>query len=120
MLNRNHGECLLRNESAAQIVANALKNFEGKRYALHAWCVMPNHVHVIFRPHEGFSLTGVLHSWKSFTAHAINKLLGRSGGLWQQESYDHLIRDQADLEHHINYVRNNPAKAGLKNWKWVG
>jgi REP element-mobilizing transposase RayT len=120
LLNENHGECILRNEEAAEIVANALRHFDGNRYTLHAWCVMPNHVHVVFRPHQGFNLTGILHSWKSFTAHAINKLLGRSGGVWQQESYDHMIRDQTDLEHHINYVRNNPVKAGLKDWKWVG
>jgi REP element-mobilizing transposase RayT len=69
-------------------------------------------------PHA--ELPEILHSWKSFTAKEANKLLRRSGDFWQAEYNDHLIRDEADLRHPVRYVLDNPIKAGLKNWKWVG
>ncbi len=81
---------------------------------------MPNHVHVVLTPLPGFALSSILHSWKSFTAKAINKHLGRSGTVWQAESYDHLVRNRADLMHHVFYTRENPQRAGLKDWPWVG
>lgn len=120
LLDEGHGACILRDDRVAEVVAGALLHFNGQRYRLHAWCVMPNHVHVVVEPMEGHSLSSILHSWKSFTAHQVNKLLGRAGTLWQRESYDHLIRDAADFHHHVAYVRENPIAAGLKNWKWVG
>lgn len=120
LLNAGHGECLLRDPKAAQVMVDALKHFQGQRYNLLAWCVMPNHVHVVFTPINDHQLPRILHSWKSFTATAINKLLRRSGSFWQTESYDHLVRDKADLMHHIHYVRENPKKAGLNDWPWVG
>jgi REP element-mobilizing transposase RayT len=120
LLNVGHGECLFKDDRLAGVVAGALQHFDGTRYRLEAWCVMPNHVHAVFTPVGGHTLAKVLHSWKSFTAHDINKKLGRSGHLWQTESYDHLIRDNADLMHHVFYVRENPVKAGLVDWPWVG
>lgn len=120
LLNAGHGECLFNNPELARIVVSALKHFDEERYKLVAWCVMPNHAHVVFTPVNGHQLSRILHSWKSFTANAVNRKLGRSGSLWQTESYDHLIRDHADLMHHVHYVRENPIKAGLKDWPWVG
>jgi REP element-mobilizing transposase RayT len=120
ILDECHGECLFRQEAAAEVVANALKHFDGTRYRLFAWCVMPNHVHTVVQPLTGHGLSSVLHSWKSFTANQVNRLLGRSGKLWQAESYDHLIRDEQDFAHHVWYVRNNPAATGLMDWKWFG
>ena len=115
----------------AREVSNALLHFEGLRYNLAAWCVMPNHVHALVRPFAEMAntggtpvphseLQGILHSWKSFTAKEANKLLRRSGDFWQAEYYDHLIRDEADFLHAVRYVLNNPIKAGLERWKWVG
>jgi len=114
------GECVLAEPDAASIVARALKHFQGRRYDLSAWCVMPNHVHVVVRPCPGHRLAEILHSWKSFTATRINRLLGRAGRLWQREYFDHLIRDEREFGRIIQYVLENPAKAGLKNWPWVG
>jgi REP element-mobilizing transposase RayT len=119
LLNAGHGACLLRSPGAAETVAGALQHFDGKRYRLLAWCVMPNHVHVVFKPDAGHELPKLLHSWKSFSANEINKKLKRTGALWQTESYDHLVRDMDDLRHQIDYVRQNPAKAGLTDWLWV-
>lgn len=114
----------------AKTVADAIRHFEGERYDLAAWCVMPNHVHVV-QPCARIANTGgtpvplselpeILHSWKSFSAKEGNKLLRRTGDFWQAEYYDHLIRDEADFHHSIRYALNNPIKVGLKNWKWVG
>jgi REP element-mobilizing transposase RayT len=80
---------------------------------------MPNHVHVVLRVLPGNKLADVVHSWKSFTAKQANELLGRRGSFWQREYYDHLIRDEQELERAMRYVSENPAKAGLRDWKWV-
>ena len=80
---------------------------------------MPNHVHVVVRLLPGNKLADVVHSWKSFTAKRANELLGRSGSFWQREYYDHLIRDEQELERAMRYVSENPVKAGLRDWKWV-
>jgi S-adenosylmethionine decarboxylase proenzyme len=116
----SYGSCVFRNNQAAEIVADALKHFDGERYHLFAWCVMPNHVHVVFRQLKHHKLDEILHSWKSFTSNKINKLFNREGELWQREYYDRLIRSQTELENTIKYVANNPRKAGIENWRWVG
>jgi valyl-tRNA synthetase len=119
-LNEGHGQCYLRNPNIAEIVANALNHFDGQRYDLIAWSVMPNHVHVVFKPYEGIELPEILHSWKSFTATKANKLLGRTGDFWHSEYYDYLIRDEEDFFNQVNYVLSNPSRAGLENWPWTG
>jgi len=81
---------------------------------------MSNHVHAILKPHEGIELPDILHSWKSYTATKANEMLGRSGAFWQSEYYDHLIRDEEDFIHQVNYVLSNPDKAELEGWPWVG
>lgn len=81
---------------------------------------MPNHVHAVFKARAGFSLRRILHGWKSFTANQCNKILGRTGPFWMEESYDRLIRDEDELRRFVNYTLENPAKAGLVSWKWVG
>ncbi|HTQ10550.1 MAG TPA: carbamoyl-phosphate synthase large subunit [Fimbriimonadaceae bacterium] len=119
-LDAGHGSCLLREPSAALIVKENLQRFDAERYHVHAWAIMPNHVHVVVEPLPGHDLSSILHSWKSFTSKAINKVMGRSGELWLSESYDHLIRDEADYDHAVRYVLENPSKAGLRDWPWVG
>ncbi|MFN7342144.1 MAG: transposase, partial [bacterium] len=101
-LNQGYGSCLFNNNQNAELVANALKHFDGTRYDLLAWCIMPNHVHVILKLAKGEELDKILHSWKSFTSHEINKLNGTSGSIWQKESYDHLIRDGKDFRNQID------------------
>ena len=118
-LDRGSGVCHLRDPALADLVASVLLHFDRKRYRLFAWCVMPNHVHVVLRLFPGQTLAEVVHSWKSFSAKRINKVLRSSGAFWQKEYYDHLIRDEHELERAIRYVGGNPAKAGLKGWRWV-
>ena len=120
LLDAGSGACHLRQPQVAALVVHVLRHFDGQRYELHEWCVMPNHVHVIVRPFAGHSLDGILHSWKSYTANEANRLLERRGAFWQAESYDHLVRDKADYAWAVGYVRGNPEKAGLADWPWCG
>jgi len=108
-----HGSCVLRDPRAAGIVENALLFFDGERYRLIAWCVMPNHVHVMIETFETFGLPALLYSWKSYTAKEINKLLGRRGQFWFDEFRDRFIRDERHFQTSVAYIENNPVKAGL-------
>jgi REP element-mobilizing transposase RayT len=103
-------------------VEAALLHFDGARYRLLAWCVMPNHVHVMIETLEGFPLADVLHSWKSFTANQANKLLGRPGEFWQREYFDRYIRHAEHFQQAVAYIEENPVKAGLARikteWPW--
>ena len=119
-LDQHAGECLLRDQRAARIVADSLKFFDGVRYRLHAWCVMPNHAHAVLSCMDGHNLSSIQHSIKGFTSKEINKLLGRTGTLWQAEGFDRCIRDSKELERTINYVLGNPIAAGLENWPFTG
>ena len=119
-LDVGHGECWLRHKDMAELVRETLHHFDGERYLLLAWCIMPNHAHVVLHPLKGSELPEILHSWKSYTATQANRILGRKGAFWQTEYYDHLIRDEAGFRHAVKYVLENPSRAGLKNWKWCG
>jgi REP element-mobilizing transposase RayT len=107
------GSCILRDSRAASIVENALLHFQGVRYALSAWTVMPNHVHAVVTPFADQDLSKILHSWKSFSAHEINKVLGRIGKVWEKESFDHLVRSESAFEKFVRYTESNPVVAGL-------
>ena len=113
-LDAGHGDCWLARIEVADVMAAALRYFDGQRYHLYAWCVMPNHVHAVVQPLGNSSLPEILHSWKSYTATAANRLLQQEGPFWQKESYDHLIRDAAEFERIVRYVSENPERAGLK------
>jgi REP element-mobilizing transposase RayT len=108
-----HGSCLLRHPHCGEIVGDALNFFDGERYEQIAWVVMPSHVHLLFVQREEWPLQTLLRSWKSFTAHQINKLLGRSGSLWHRDYFDRLVRDEKHFANCVRYIRRNPVKAGL-------
>jgi REP element-mobilizing transposase RayT len=112
-LNAGYGACYLRDPRVGEIVENALLHFEGRRYQLFAWVVMPNHVHVMIQVQEGFPLRGIVQSWKSFTAKAANRILHRSGNFWFADYFDRFIRDADHFAHAIAYIHDNPVKAGL-------
>src|SRR5262245_1161081 len=107
------GSCVLGKPEVAQIVQDSLLCFQGVRYFLHAWCVMPNHVHIVFAPAAGMNLSKITHSWKSFTGNQINGSLSKAGTFWERESFDHLIRSEDDLSRLVGYVEYNPVAAGL-------
>ena len=115
-----YGQCFLRDERIAAIMQDTLKHFDGERYQLLCWCIMPNHVHVLIEVNEGWSLSKIMHGWRSYTANEANRILGRTGKFWMEEYYDRYIRNDNHLQKTINYILNNPANAGLDDWPWVG
>lgn len=122
-LDAGHGDCWLGRPEVAPLVAESLQHFAGERYDLHAWTIMPNHVHVVLTPFEQHTLSEVLHSWKSYTGTKANAILGRSGGsLWQRESYDHLVRNEEEFTRVCEYTVQNPVTAGLckqvEDWRF--
>ncbi len=103
----------------ARVVADAIREFHGQRYHLLAWCVMPNHVHVLFSPLREHTLETILHSWKSYSANQANTLLARTGPFWQREYFDHLVRNESSIRKIMQYIQDNPRRAGLLSWHWV-
>jgi putative DNA methylase len=112
-LDDGHGACALRDDRIAAVVDDALHYFDGTRYQLHEWVVMPNHVHVLLTPLHGNSLSSIVHSWKSFTAKRANEILGRTGRFWQEDYFDRVIRDEQHWHAVVAYVRENPVRARL-------
>jgi putative transposase len=108
-----HGACWLRDERLATIVEDALLFFDGARYRLIAWSIMPNHVHVLVEMTTGSPLARVLQAWKWFTARQANELLTRRGPFWARDYYDRFIRDPEHLTRAIAYIEGNPVRAGL-------
>ena len=122
------GPFWLKEDAIAQLVWNSLHHLDNKRYDLDTFCIMPNHGHVLFtpliKPDGGYhALSGIMHSIKGFTANEANDILGRKGQFWQHESYDHVVRDEAELNRIRRYILYNPVKAGLvddyRAWKWT-
>jgi REP element-mobilizing transposase RayT len=117
------GACWMRRPEIADLISGALQHFEGLRYQLRAWVVMPNHVHVVLWPMPNYTLSGIVQSWKGYTAREANKLLGRTGQpFWQPEPFDRWIRNDQEYERCCRYVVNNPVKAGFckvpEAWPW--
>jgi REP element-mobilizing transposase RayT len=128
--------CWLSDPRVAGVVAEAIRYRDGKDYDLIAYSIMPNHMHLVFgigAPDlivpvgqidnlSNKPVSKIMHSLKRHTAREANKILGRTGAFWQDESYDHVIRNSEELERIILYVLHNPVKAGFvktwRDWKW--
>jgi REP element-mobilizing transposase RayT len=105
------------------LVQDALFHFDGLRYDLLAWVVMNDHVHVVVSPREDQPVESLVHSWKSFTAHAMQRRWGRRGAVWQREYFDRIVRDEDELREKLEYVLGNPAKRWPDQdepYEWVG
>jgi putative transposase len=118
-LDAGHGACLLRRHDCAAIVDETLRYFDGQRLALISSVVMPNHVHALFVQNPEFPLEKLILSWKTFAARNINKLIGRSGNLWQRDYFDRLVRDAQHFRNCIRYIRRNPEKARLTKGEYM-
>jgi REP element-mobilizing transposase RayT len=112
-LNAGYGACYLSHPHIAQTVQDNFLHFDGRRYRLIAWVVMPNHVHVMIEQFEGHPLDKIIHSWKSYTATEANNHLKRRGQFWYPDYYDRYIRDERHFANAVNYIHNNPVKIGL-------
>jgi putative transposase len=120
-LDRGHGQCYLCRPQVAKLVEQVLLDSNGVQFNMQAWCIMPNHVHLVVDVWD-MPLVKMLNKWKGRTARLANKLLGRRGAFWQEDYFDTLIRSEEHLKKAIRYVEQNPAKAGfVKNpldWQW--
>jgi REP element-mobilizing transposase RayT len=111
-LDRGLGKCELRDPRAAAIVEENWLHADGQDYRLLAWVVMPNHVHLLVEIWQK-PLAQLIKGWKGYTARRINRVLGRSGKLWQDDYWDRYIRDEAHFHKVVHYIEANPVKAGL-------
>jgi REP element-mobilizing transposase RayT len=123
-LDQGMGCCILREPWALKLVVQAMHHFDESRYELGCYVVMPNHVHAIVRPLIPASqpLERILQSWKRFSSRNIHSVLRKTGNLWQDESFDRIIRDEEHLYRAIQYIGRNPERAGLANRgciRWV-
>jgi putative transposase len=104
-----HGQPPLLPEERA-LVLGVLLHFDGARYGLGAYVVMDDHVHAVLKALADWTLSAVMHSWKSFSANRLQRVHGRRGAVWQDESYDRIVRSGSDLEEKSAYVLANPAR----------
>ena len=118
-LDECHGACELRNGRIRDVIAGALRHFDGDHYRLDDEVVMPNHVHVLVTPFGAHTLSEVVRNWKSFTAHAINGILGRKGTFWQKESFDHIVRSAEGMARIRAYIGAQRDDATRMSLDWV-
>lgn len=114
-LDQGHGECILQHAPCADAVEQALRFFDGQRYQLQSFVIMPNHVHVLVRLQQDWPLERVVQNWKERSAKGINAVRNTTGQVWQKGYFDRLVRS---AEHHAyisHYITQNPAKAGLRH-----
>jgi putative transposase len=120
------GCCALQHDEIAQLVQENLLRFDGERYRLFAWCIMPNHVHLLLEPLV--SLATIVQRLKSWTANACKaravelELAVPDQGFWMREYWDRFIRHEEHFQQAIRYIHENPVKAGLcsapEEWRW--
>src|SRR5258708_26451540 len=112
-LDQNYGASYLRDPAIAEVVQDTLLKWDGERYHLLAWVIMPNHGHIVLSPMPNFAVSEIMHSIKSFTAHEANRILDRKGQFWAKEYFDRYIRDHRHFASTIAYIENNPVRAKL-------
>jgi putative transposase len=117
-LDQGAGECHFKNSSFANELARSILHFQNERYHVACFVVMPNHCHLIIRPFGDNELEDLLGAIKGVTSRFVNRALERTGDLWQQESFDRIIRDDEHLYNAIQYIGNNPRTAGLPQSQW--
>jgi putative transposase len=121
-LDQSRDGAIFSNTANAIIMQDALRYFDGDRYDLQAWCVMPNHVHVVIVTDHNVLLGSIIKSWKHSVAWSINKANGTNGSVFALDYFDRYIRNLRQAETAIHYVEVNPVKAGLcfnaADWPW--
>lgn len=121
-LDKGFGACFLQDERIAKLTQDSLIFYHEKKYLLTAWVIMPNHIHFLTTPLENVEIREIAHSIKSYTAHEANKILNRSGQFWQHEPFDRYIRNPKHFLNVIEYIENNPVKAGFckkpEDWRF--
>ena len=119
-IDAGYGDCILKDERVRNIVADCIMHFNGERYDIHAFVIMPNHVHVLLSTRGDNLVQDIVGSWKKFSAHEINKLLGRQGSVWERESFDHMVRNEFSYKEKFDYIISNPAALPQDSYTLVG
>ncbi len=114
-----HGRCALRDPECAEIVSKSLHNFDGERYDLERFVVMPNHAHVLVQMRTGFELRRQCTAWLRYTGRRINQRIRSHGAFWQSEPFDHVVRNEKQFAYLQRYIEDNPKKAGLKPGEYL-
>lgn len=125
-----YGSCILRETKAASLLADRIAAFDGHLYDLLAYCIMPNHIHLLLcvKPldpgKERFTpLPKIMKLIKGGSARLINQAMGKNGQLWCIDYFDRFIRSEEHLERTWHYIQQNPVKAGLvqkvEDWPWT-
>ena len=109
-----HGACHLKHQAIREIVHESLLHFDGDRYEMHDFVIMPNHVHLMASFPDKEVMVSQCDSWKHFTAREINKSVGSSGRFWQQDAFDHLVRHEGQFRRLRDYIAQNPTKTRLR------
>lgn len=112
-LDQGYGEAFMRIHDVASMVQNELLFYDGQRYRLSSWVVMPNHIHFLMTRFEAIVLADVMQSFKSLTAHKANKILRRKGQFWMEDYFDRYIRNANHFVKTVRYIESNPVKAWL-------
>ncbi|RYD33226.1 MAG: hypothetical protein EOP85_20970 [Verrucomicrobiaceae bacterium] len=120
LLDAGQGECLLARAELSGILPEQMISGNGTIYQIDAWVIMPNHIHALVEPLEKNTLGSILQKWKGAGARRINQAVGRTGRLWQAETFDHIVRSEAQLNHFRKYIAGNPEKAGLRSGYVLG
>jgi REP element-mobilizing transposase RayT len=110
-LDQGFGKCFLKDNRVAKLVQDSLTKFDGRRYNLFSWVVMPNHSHFLLTRLEDWNLEKLMHSHKSYTAHEANKILKRGGQFWREEYFDRFVRNADHFRKVVSYIENNSVKA---------
>lgn len=116
--------------AARDLVLKHCLHDHGTKLFMHAAVVMPEHVHLLLSPlrdkkGESFSMIELIQPIKSASAHTLNRLAGQAGPVWQDESFDHVLRSDESLHRKADYIRMNPVRRGLVvqpeeyRWLWI-
>lgn len=113
-LDAGHGQCHLRNPDLRALLLQSILKFDGTRYDVDAFVIMPNHVHLLWQLRENVKLPAEMKGLKGASARACNLAVSRAGEFWMEESYDRIVRNAEELGAFRKYISENPAKAGLR------
>jgi type I restriction enzyme R subunit len=119
LLDQCHGACVLKRPELARIVGDSLLHFDGVRYHMGDFIVMPNHVHLLVQFLPPTTRKEQCNSWKRFTAVKLQRALVLGGHFWQGESFDHLVRSPEQFEAIRCYIADNPLKANLREGEFL-
>jgi REP element-mobilizing transposase RayT len=119
-LDSGHGSCVLSDERAAGLVESIVWSGDHSRYELHAWSVMPNHLHALVTPIAPTTVDELLHEWKYETTRRVNQELRRAGNLWHPDVIDYPVSHPADFARLRSTITTNPERVGLHEWPFAG